>query len=80
MQVIQMEAEEVMPTRQSLLPTPPGWGNKQDWREFFDTYGELSNGVAFEENLADDEQATIVSAARKIPGVVYDPVEGLFKS
>lgn len=79
------EADEFIPTRQSLLARLRNWDDEQGWRDFFETYGKLIYGVARRAGLSDAEaqdavQETIISVARKMPGFVYDPVVGSFKA
>ena len=80
-----MEAEEFLPTRQSLLHRLRDWEDEQGWRDFFETYWKLIYGVARKAGLSDAEaqdavQETIISVARKMPEFVYDPVSGSFKA
>jgi len=79
------DADEFIPTRQSLLQRLQNWGDEQSWQDFFDTYWKLIYGVARKAGLSDAEaqdavQETIISVARKMPGFVYDPVAGSFKA
>ena len=80
-----MDAEEFIPTRESLLHRLRDWDDEKGWRDFFETYWKLIYGVARKAGLSDAEaqdavQETIISVARKMPGFVYDPVDGSFKA
>ena len=79
------DADEIIPTRQSLLLRLRNWDDEQSWRDFFNIYWKLIYGVARKAGLSDAEaqdavQETIIAVARKMPGFVYDPVSGSFKA
>jgi RNA polymerase sigma-70 factor (ECF subfamily) len=76
--------EEFIPTRQSLLSRLRNWDDRESWREFFDTYGELIYALARKAGLSNAEsqdvvQETLISVAKEMPGFKYDPALGSFK-
>ena len=79
------DADDFIPTRQSLLTRLKSWDDQESWREFFDTYWNLIYGLALKSGLTEAEaqdavQETLVAVARKMPGFNYDPAIGSFKS
>jgi len=78
------QAEELLPTRASLLHRLKDWRDQASWRKFFDTYWQLIYGTARKSGLNDAEaqdvvQETMLSVAKQMPGFTYDPVNGSFK-
>jgi RNA polymerase sigma factor (sigma-70 family) len=78
------EAEEFIPTRQTLLSRLKDWGDQYSWREFFETYWRLIYRAARQCGLSDAEaqdvvQETIISVAKVMPDFKYDPALGSFK-
>lgn len=78
-------ADELLPTRQSLLTRLKDWGDQDGWREFFDTYWRLIFKVARQAGLNETEaqdvvQETLLAVAKKMPGFHYDPAKGSFKA
>ncbi len=78
-------ADELIPTRQSLLSRLRNWEDQVSWKDFFDTYWKLIYGVARKAGLSDAEaqdvvQETIIAVARKMPNFRYDPSLGSFKN
>src|ERR1044071_7026683 len=78
-------AEELIPTRASLLHRLKNWQDDASWRTFFDTYWKLIYGVARKSGLSDAEaqdvvQETLISVAKHIPSFKYDPAIGSFKT
>jgi RNA polymerase sigma-70 factor (ECF subfamily) len=78
-------AEELIPTRDSLLSRLKDWGDDESWREFFNTYWKLVYGVARKAGLTDQEaeevvQETVITVARRIPEFKYDPAVCSFKT
>lgn len=77
-------AEDLCPTRQSLLARLKNWDDHESWREFFDTYWRLIYNVALKSGLNEAEaedvvQETVLSVAKKMKAFQYDPALGSFK-
>lgn len=77
-------ADELIPTRQSLLSRLKDWDNREAWKEFFDTYWRLIYSVALKAGLTEVEaedvvQETVASVAKQMPAFQYDQ-EGSFKA
>jgi RNA polymerase sigma factor (sigma-70 family) len=73
-----------MPTRRSLLSRLKNWDDQTSWEDFFNTYWKLIYGVARKAGLSDQEaqevvQETVVTVAKKISQLKYDPALGSFK-
>ena len=80
-----MKPDTFIPTRSSLLKRLKDWDDEKSWQEFFDLYGNLIFGVAVQAGLSEVEaqdvvQETIIIVSRKLPGFVYNPAVGSFKS
>ena len=78
------DAEDLLPTRLSLLGRLKNWEDEESWREFFNTYWKLIYGVAMRAGLNDAEaqdvvQETIITVAKQMPSFNYDPGIGSFK-
>lgn len=79
-----IEPDEYIPTRASLLARLKRWDDHEGWKCFFDTYGKLIYSVARKAGLGDAEaqdvvQETIITVAKKLPEFKYDPAIGSFK-
>jgi RNA polymerase sigma factor (sigma-70 family) len=77
-------AEELIPTRTTLLLRLKDWQDRSGWQDFFDTYWNLIYGVALKGGLNPTEaedvvQETMISVAKHMPGFKYDPSIGSFK-
>ncbi len=77
-------ADELAPTRYSLLSRLQDWDNEESWRVFFDTYWRLIYSVAIKAGLSDTEaqevvQETIICVARNIQKFKRDRSRGSFK-
>ena len=77
-------ADDWIPTRQSLLSRLRDWDDKDSWEDFFNTYWKLIYNVARKSGLNDAEaqevvQETIIHVAKQIPGFKYNPAKGSFK-
>jgi RNA polymerase sigma factor (sigma-70 family) len=77
-------AEELIPTRTTLLVRLKDWQDRSGWQDFFDTYWNLIYGVAIKGGLTPMEaedvvQETMISVAKHMPGFKYDPAIGSFK-
>ena len=78
-------AEDLLPTRETLLNRLKNFDDHASWREFFDTYWKLIFCVArkagFSEAAAQDiVQETFVTVSKHMPEFRYDPAVGSFKS
>ena|SRR5437016_4715829 len=79
-----MKADELIPTRWSLIGRLKDWNDQAGWREFFDTYWRLIYSVAIKAGLTDTEaqdvvQETIITVAKKINDFKADSARGSFK-
>jgi RNA polymerase sigma-70 factor (ECF subfamily) len=77
-------AEDLLPTRRSLLDRLRNWEDQTSWRDFFNTYWKFIYSVALRSGLSDQEaedvvQETVLSVAKKMPEFVYDPARCSFK-
>lgn len=78
------DAEEFIPTRQSLLSRLKNSDDTESWKLFFDTYWKLIYNTAVRAGLTETEaqdvvQDTVSSICTKIPNFKYDP-KGSFKA
>src|SRR6266516_1128600 len=78
-------ADQLLPTRATLIDRLKDWQDQSTWQEFFDTYWKLIYGVARKAGLTDAEaqdvvQETMFSVARHMPNFKYDPAIGSFKA
>jgi len=76
--------KEFMVTRRSLVDRLADWRDQKNWHDFFETYWKLIYSVATKSGLSDAEaqdvvQETIITVAKKIDGLKYDPKLGSFK-
>lgn len=79
-----MNSDPFLATRRSLVERLANRSDRRTWQEFFDTYGKLIYSVARRSGLSDAEaqdavQETIITVARKIDKLRYDPSVGSFK-
>ena len=77
-------ADELLPTRYSLLSRLQDWGDQESWRVFFDTYWRLIYSVALKAGLTQVEaeevvQETIICVAKNIQTFKRDRRLGSFK-
>jgi RNA polymerase sigma factor (sigma-70 family) len=82
---MQNDANEVLPTRWSLLSRLKDWDDQDSWRQFFDTYWRLIYSTAVKAGLTHIEaqevvQETIISVAKKMGEFRTDPAFGSFRS
>ena len=80
----QLNTDEYLPTRQSLLERLKNLEDQTSWQSFFDLYWKLIYNVARRTGLSDAEaqdvvQETILCVTRKIEGFTYDSTSGSFK-
>jgi RNA polymerase sigma-70 factor (ECF subfamily) len=78
-------ADELVPTRQSLLSRLKDWNDQESWKVFFDTYWRLIYSAAIKAGLSDAEaqdvvQETVIGVLKKLPDFDYDPRKGSFKN
>lgn len=78
-------ADELIPTRTTLLERLKNWQDNPSWQEFFDTYWKLIYGVAIKGGLTKEEaqdvvQETMLTVAKQMPNFKYDRKIGSFKS
>jgi RNA polymerase sigma-70 factor (ECF subfamily) len=81
---IDMETGRLLATRRSLVDRLANWDDQRRWQEFFDTYWKLIYSAARKSGLTDAEsqevvQETIITVAKKIDKLRYDPAIGSFK-
>ena len=79
-----MKNSGLIATRRSLIERLADWGDQRRWQEFFDTYWKLIYSVARQSGLTDSEaqevvQETIITVAKNIDKLKYDPAIGSFK-
>lgn len=77
-------AEDMAPTRSTLVRRLRKWDDHEGWQEFFDTYWKLIYAVAVREGLSDAEandaaQETILAVAKAVRGFQYDRSKGSFR-
>lgn len=71
-------------TRRSLVDRLANWDDRRHWQEFFETYWKLIYSAARRSGLTDSEaqevvQETVITVAKKINKLKYDPAIGSFK-
>jgi RNA polymerase sigma factor (sigma-70 family) len=81
---IDMKNAGLLATRRSLVDRLADWDDRKHWQEFFDTYWKLIYSVARKSGLTDAEaqevvQETIITVAKNIDRLRYDPAIGSFK-
>jgi RNA polymerase sigma factor (sigma-70 family) len=74
----------LLATRRSLVDRLGNWDDQSRWQEFFETYWKLIYSVARKAGLSDAEaqdvvQETVITVAKKIDKLRYDPAIGSFK-
>jgi RNA polymerase sigma factor (sigma-70 family) len=79
-----MKTSGLLATRRSLVDRLANWDDRKRWQEFFDTYWKLIYSAARKSGLTDAEaqevvQETIITVAKKIDKLRYDPAIGSFK-
>ena len=79
-----MRGEGLAATRRSLVDRLVNWDDQKRWQEFFDTYWKLIYSTARKAGLSDAEaqevvQETVITVAKKIDKLKYDPAIGSFK-
>jgi RNA polymerase sigma factor (sigma-70 family) len=81
---IHMKTGGLLATRRSLVERLANWDDQRRWQEFFDTYWKLIYSAARKSGLTDTEaqevvQETVITVAKKIGKLRYDPAIGSFK-
>jgi RNA polymerase sigma-70 factor (ECF subfamily) len=76
--------KQFLVTRRSLVERLADWRDQKNWQEFFETYWKLIYSVAIKAGLTDSEaqdvvQETIITVAKRVDGLKYDPALGSFK-
>ena len=79
-----MKTGSLFATRRSLVEKLANWDDRKRWQEFFDTYWKLIYSAARKSGLTDAEgqevvQETIITVAKNIDKLRYDPSVGSFK-
>src|SRR5437868_13823210 len=80
-----MKTAGLLATRRSLVDRLANWDDQRRWQDFFDTYWKLIYSTARKSGLTDSEaqevvQETVITVAKKIDKLHYDPALGSFKS
>src|SRR5258708_10534861 len=78
-------ANEMIPTRRTLLSRLKDWNDHESWKVFFDTYWRLIYNAAVRAGLTDAEaqdvvQDTVISVSKSMPNFKYHEDQGSFKS
>ncbi len=79
-----MTNKQFLVTRRSLVERLADWRDQKNWREFFETYWKLIYSVAIKAGLSESEaqdvvQETLITVAKRVDGLKYDPAQGSFK-
>jgi RNA polymerase sigma-70 factor (ECF subfamily) len=79
-----MKQASLVATRRSLVERLADWRDHRRWQEFFDTYWKVIYSAARKSGLTDTEaqevvQETVITVARNIDKLKYDPAIGSFK-
>jgi RNA polymerase sigma-70 factor (ECF subfamily) len=79
-----MTRREVLATRRSMIERLGDWNDRARWQQFFDSYWRLIHGTARKAGLTEVEaqevvQETLITVAKKIDQLRYDPEIGSFK-
>ena len=79
-----MKTGSILATRRSLVDKLANWEDRARWQQFFDSYWKLIYSAARKSGLNDSEaqevvQETIITVAKRIERLRYDPARGSFK-
>ena len=79
-----MRTTGLVATRRSLVDRLRNWEDRKHWQEFFDTYWKLIYSAARQSGLTETEaqevvQETVITVAKKVGQLRYDPARGSFK-
>lgn len=80
-----MRTSGLAATRRSLVDRLQNWEDRKHWQEFFDTYWKLIFSAARKSGLTETEaqevvQETVITVAKKVGKLHYDPARGSFKA
>jgi RNA polymerase sigma factor (sigma-70 family) len=79
-----MSRNEFLATRRSLVERLADWNDNKRWQQFFDSYWKLIHNAARKAGLTETEaqevvQETLITVAKKVDRLKYDPAIGSFK-
>src|SRR5437660_9619098 len=79
-----MKNSRMIATRRSVVERLADWGDALRWQAFFDPYSKLIYSAARRSDLTDAEaqdvvQETVITVAKNIDKLKYDPAIGSFK-
>jgi RNA polymerase sigma-70 factor (ECF subfamily) len=79
-----MSRSEFLATRRSLVERLADWNDNKRWQQFFDSYWKLIHNAARKAGLTETEaqevvQETLITVAKKVDRLKYDPAIGSFK-
>src|SRR5881227_226724 len=79
-----MRSGSLLATRRSLVDRLGDWDDQRRWQQFFDTYWKLIYAAARKAGLTEVEaqevvQETVITVAKNIGKLRYDPAIGSFK-
>jgi RNA polymerase sigma factor (sigma-70 family) len=79
-----MKSGSLLATRRSLVDRLADWDDQRRWQQFFDTYWKLIYAAARKAGLTEVEsqevvQETVITVAKNISKLRYDPAIGSFK-
>jgi len=79
-----MKSSGLLATRRSLVERLGNWDDRKRWQEFFDLYWKLIYSAARKSGLTESEaqevvQETIITVAKRVDQLRYDPEIGSFK-
>src|ERR1043166_9565329 len=79
------DADDLLPTRWTLIERLKNWDDQESWRQFFDTYWKLIYGVAIKSGLTHPEaqdvvQETVMSVCKNMTNFKANPAYGSFKA
>jgi RNA polymerase sigma factor (sigma-70 family) len=79
-----MTRTEFLATRRSMVDRLGDWHDAKRWQQFFDSYWKLIHRTARKAGLTESEaqevvQETLITVAKKIDRLKYDPKLGSFK-
>ena len=77
-------ADDLMPTRWTLVDRLKNWDDQESWKEFFDCYWRLIYSVALKAGLSETEaqevvQETVITVSKKMAAFKADPAAGSFR-
>jgi RNA polymerase sigma-70 factor (ECF subfamily) len=80
-----MNLDDSISTRETLLERLRQWDDHASWQEFFEIYWRLIHRFALRAGLSEEQarevvQDTVISVARNTPEFRYDPKSCTFKT